>query len=1148
MKTDELKRPLVHQAPSVLEKNPSDVYDKSFFESYMRIGPEDYARIADVINEQFAFYSALDIGCGPALILHKLATFGYETLGVEASIHAIEKAPIEMRPRILQADITTWNPPEHSHDLVICSEVAEHLDARHADKLVETITTAAKDTVFFTAATPGQGGHDHVNEQPHTYWIEKFQDHGFRYDHAKTEAVRLALRNAVKTLHWFPANAIVFKRLERAVDPTRANGAAAPGSATPQDKTDPRARILANAIHETFTFDDFIITSLGKGPVMIASELGKLGYVERAQDADLAICLDTSFSPQENAADLADLADSLTKCAKDVIFLSRPFQLLGPSFLIDHLATRGFHYMHGKSLWLRDRIKFLLERYPNKGIPGDPFFQLPHRLLEPHELLTNPSQLHCRLIGHKAMIFERRIPALVNGPDARPSVSVVIPCFKQEHFLRDALKSVVDQEPWTNTNPSKTDLEIIVVTPDVHPDSMVTLLAKHYGAEIVKDPGHGLAHARNLGIQAASGSLIVPLDADDKLEPAYLRKTVALTKGAGPHVIVVPDLQNFGTDERGVFRPDVDQIARGYTTECCLFSKALWQAVKDRNGEGYDSASPVEDWAFWLDCHEHQPTLRRLPEILFRYRQHESQLTKTDPRPAFLAATRALRPHLFPQTPEDQALVRSEPLQEWAHKRLEMSSSFGKQTSDRLLTILGRTPSNASTIASRPAETAAPPVQEPAGAVGANTPTDLPNGIDPTVHARFQGIIKDALAQIHARDAEPIPARSPHDGSKVCLCMIVKDETRVIERCLRSMAKSFDCWCIVDTGSTDGTQHLVKHLLSNVPGELHELPWRGFSASRNDSIELAEKVAQEHGATHLLINDADDVMEGTVPKDLDKDVYEIAVHHGIMDHARPQLFRIGKNFRFKGGRVHEYLSTTGASSYVRAEGVAIRITGGGSRSADGVKKYLSDAAVLEEEMLENPVDGRPVFYCAQSYRDAGVTLADRTPDKKNPECDVLYDKALALYEKRAAMGGVPHEVFESLMKIAWIHTVQDRDVDTIIKAYLRAFENRPSRAEPLYYLGRYLRMKHSRHALASLMQASASLMKKPSDFLVEPEIYSWRAKDELSVCLYWIGRHEDNVRLSASMLKDPSVPQSEHPRIQSNINFSLNALGKLPGK
>src|SRR6187399_76861 len=73
----------------------------------------------------------------------------------------------------------------------------------------------------------------------------------------------------------------------------------------------------------------------------------------------------------------------------------------------------------------------------------------------------------------------------------------------------------------------------------------------------------------------------------------------------------------------------------------------------------------------------------------------------------------------------------------------------------------------------------------------------------------------------------------------VCLTMIVKDETAVIERCLRSVRPFIDCWSIVDTGSTDGTQRLLASALAELPGKLHERPWKDFGHNRTEALELA---------------------------------------------------------------------------------------------------------------------------------------------------------------------------------------------------------------------------------------------------------------------------------------------------------------------
>ena len=82
---------------------------------------------------------------------------------------------------------------------------------------------------------------------------------------------------------------------------------------------------------------------------------------------------------------------------------------------------------------------------------------------------------------------------------------------------------------------------------------------------------------------------------------------------------------------------------------------------------------------------------------------------------------------------------------------------------------------------------------------------------------------------------------------RICLNMIVRDGIETIERSIESARGLIDCWVILDTGSTDGTQAKIRELLAGVPGELHEraAPSDGkptaLGPARNEALELARK-------------------------------------------------------------------------------------------------------------------------------------------------------------------------------------------------------------------------------------------------------------------------------------------------------------------
>src|SRR5829696_5038481 len=91
--------------------------------------------------------------------------------------------------------------------------------------------------------------------------------------------------------------------------------------------------------------------------------------------------------------------------------------------------------------------------------------------------------------------------------------------------------------------------------------------------------------------------------------------------------------------------------------------------------------------------------------------------------------------------------------------------------------------------------------------------------------------------------------------STICLNMIVKDEAPVMARCLASVLPFVDTWVIVDTGSSDGTQAIVRELGGAKPGQLHERPWTSFSHNRNEALELARGKAD-----YTFFIDADETL------------------------------------------------------------------------------------------------------------------------------------------------------------------------------------------------------------------------------------------------------------------------------------------------
>jgi len=188
-------------------------------------------------------------------------------------------------------------------------------------------------------------------------------------------------------------------------------------------------------------------------------------------------------------------------------------------------------------------------------------------------------------------------------------IAVIIPCYRQAVYLAESVASVDAQ--------TYRDIELVVVTGDA--DSKRAALK--LGVRSLALPPDGLAAARNAGIAATTAPWILPLDADDVLEPRALA-TLAEHAPVAKHWIVGSDVQEFGASSRRWRLPQWsglrEQNALPY---CSLYPRSLWEALG-----GYEDG-PHEDWRFWLAARRLDPRVVQVHEPLLRYRRHAESLT-----------------------------------------------------------------------------------------------------------------------------------------------------------------------------------------------------------------------------------------------------------------------------------------------------------------------------------------------------------------------------------------------------------------------------------------------------------------------------------------------------------------------------------------
>lgn len=364
---------------------------------------------------------------------------------------------------------------------------------------------------------------------------------------------------------------------------------------------------------------------------------------------------------------------------------------------------------------------------------------------------------------------------------------------------------------------------------------------------------------------------------------------------------------------------------------------------------------------------------------------------------------------------------------------------------------------------------------------------------------------------------------APEGKKTVCLNMIVKNETKILARCLDSVKPIIDFWVIVDTGSTDGTQKLIKEVMNGIPGELHERPWINFAHNRNEALDLAKGKAD-----YVLIIDADDMLEFTpdfkLPK-LEKDGYYFQIHYNGLRYSRLQLVRGDLDFKWT-GVVHEVIGSPTAKNLETLEGVTYVCSRGGARSEDP-RKYYKDAELLEAAMKENPKSTRDQFYLAQSYRDAGE-----------------HKLALENYQKRADMGGWPEEVFWSKLRVAQMQDALEMPEDVVVKSYFDAYHFRPSRVEPLFYLTNYYRRKNNFLMGFLVAQIGLGVPLSKDVLFVEKWAYDYNLLLEYSICAYWIGEYEKCQEASQKILAMKDIPEGVQNCVKKNLEFANAKLAE----
>lgn len=333
-----------------------------------------------------------------------------------------------------------------------------------------------------------------------------------------------------------------------------------------------------------------------------------------------------------------------------------------------------------------------------------------------------------------------------------------------------------------------------------------------------------------------------------------------------------------------------------------------------------------------------------------------------------------------------------------------------------------------------------------------------------------------------------------NDLPKLCLNMIVKNESRIITRMFDSLVSIIDTYCICDTGSTDNTIEIIKNYFDKkgIPGKVVEEPFKNFCHNRNFALKSCLGMSE-----YVLLMDADMKLD---VKNFDKkmlnnyDSFNILQGNNNFYYYNMRILRNNGLYSYV-GVTHEYINTPPDNknyNMTKSQIFIIDIGDGGSKA----NKFERDIKLLLDGIKEEPKNERYHFYLANTYCDSNK-----------------LEEAIKYYEKRIEFGGWEQEVWYSYYKIGHCYKNLNKPAEAIYW-WLNGYNFFPERIENLYEIVYHYRII-SKPKLAKLyydlaMKSINENKNRDHYLFLHNDVYTYKLEFEYTIFSSYIGNKNIN--------------------------------------